>query len=49
MMQLPPGTRVFLCCRPTDMRKGFDGLAAQVGATLSKRDVSGWRENTIRR
>ena len=30
MRQLAPGTRVYLACRPTDMRKGFDGLAAQV-------------------
>ena len=30
MMQLAPGTQVWLACRPTDMRKGFDGLAAQV-------------------
>lgn len=34
MMHLPPGTKVHLCCRPTDMRKGFDGLAAQVSNIL---------------
>jgi len=30
MMHLAPGTQVWLSCRPTDLRKGFDGLAAQV-------------------
>ena len=34
----PPGTRVYLACGATDMRKGFDGLAAQVQAVLA-RDV----------
>lgn len=34
MIQLAPGTRVYLACQPTDMRKGFDGLAAQVKAVL---------------
>jgi transposase len=34
MRQLAPGTRVYLACRPTDMRKGFDGLAAQVTNVL---------------
>ena len=30
MLGPPPGTRVFLACGTTDMRRGFDGLAAQV-------------------
>jgi transposase len=34
MMRLAAGTQVWLACRPTDMRKGFDGLAAQVAAVL---------------
>ena len=34
MMQLVAGTQVWLSCRPTDMRKGFDGLAAQVKTML---------------
>jgi transposase len=41
MMHLPPGTRVYLCCRPTDMRKGFDGLAAQVSNILHADPYSG--------
>ena len=28
MIALPPGTRVYLACGVTDMRRGFDGLAA---------------------
>ncbi len=34
-MMLPPTTRVYLGCGFTDMRKGFDGLAAQVQTVLS--------------
>ena len=34
-MMLPPATRVYLACGFTDMRKGFDGLAAQVQTLLS--------------
>jgi transposase len=34
MRQLAPGTKVYLACRPTDMRKGFDGLASQVTEVL---------------
>jgi transposase len=41
MMRLAPGTRVYLACRPVDMRKGFDGLAAQVTAMLSSDPFSG--------
>lgn len=31
MLNLPSSVRVFLSTAPTDMRKGFDGLAAEVG------------------
>ncbi|WP_306770252.1 IS66 family insertion sequence element accessory protein TnpB [Mycobacterium sp. KBS0706] len=34
MITVTPGTKVYLCCRPTDMRRGFDGLAADVAAVL---------------
>jgi IS66 Orf2 like protein len=37
----PPGTRVYLACGATDMRKGFDGLASQVEAVLSQDPYSG--------
>ena len=33
-MMLPPSSRVYLACGFTDMRKGFDGLAAQVQTIL---------------
>jgi transposase len=36
MIVLPPGTRVYLACGTTDMRRGFDGLAAQVQTVLKK-------------
>lgn len=34
MIGLPPGARVWLAAGVTDMRKGFDGLAASVKVTL---------------
>ena len=34
-MMLPPASRVYLACGVTDMRKGFDGLAALVQTALS--------------
>jgi transposase len=37
----PPGTRVYLACGVTDMRRGFDGLAAQVRAVLAQDPYSG--------
>jgi transposase len=38
MLSLPPQVRVFLCTRPTDMRKSFDGLLALAQEHLA-RDV----------
>ena len=37
----PPGTRVYLACGVTDMRRGFDGLAAQVQTVLAQDLYSG--------
>ena len=34
MIQVAPGTRVYLACRPVDMRKGFNGLAAAVADVM---------------
>jgi transposase len=36
MIAIPLGTRVYLACGTTDMRRGFDGLAAQVQQVLHK-------------
>ncbi|AKT38176.1 uncharacterized protein CMC5_023190 [Chondromyces crocatus] len=30
MLMLPPSVRVYVAAEPTDLRKGFDGLSAQV-------------------
>jgi transposase len=38
MLSLPPQVRVFLCTRPTDLRKSFDGLLALAQEQLA-RDV----------
>jgi len=34
MMSLPPNVRIFLACGFTDMRRGFNGLAAQIEQDL---------------
>jgi transposase len=41
MISLKPGTRVFLSCRPIDLRKGFNGLAALIGNELRCDPYSG--------
>lgn len=41
MIGLPSGTRVWLAAGVTDMRKGFDGLAAQVQQALAEDPFSG--------
>ena len=41
MIQVMPGTKVYLACRPVSMRYGFDGLAGQVKLVLSADPFSG--------
>ena len=41
MITLPGGTRIWLAAGMTDMRKGFDGLAALVHGTLAENPFSG--------
>jgi transposase len=41
MIGLPSGARVWLAAGVTDLRKGFDGLAAIVKATLAEDPYSG--------
>lgn len=41
MIHIAPGVRVYLACRPTDMRKGFDGLLAEVAQVLKADPFSG--------
>ncbi len=41
MIAVAPGTKVYLACRPTSMRKGFDGLAAEVASVLGQDPYSG--------
>ena len=41
MIGLAPGTRVWLAAGVTDMRKGFDSLAAQAQKVLGKDPFSG--------
>jgi transposase len=41
VIELVPGTKVYLACRPVSMRYGFDGLAAQVSQVLGADPFSG--------
>lgn len=41
MISLAPGTKVFLACRPIDLRNGFDGLAAKVQQMIGTDPFSG--------
>ncbi len=41
MLMLPPAVRVFICLEVTDMRKGFDGLAAATQELLGEDPLSG--------
>ena len=41
MLSLPAGTQVWLVAGHTDMRRGFDGLAAIVQSTLEQNPFSG--------
>lgn len=41
MIALPPNSRVWLAAGTTDMRKGFDGLAALVQTQLAEDPFSG--------
>jgi transposase len=38
---LAPGTKVFLACRPVDLRNGFDGLAVKAQQTIGADPFSG--------
>ena len=41
MISLAPGTKVFLACRPIDMRSGFNGLAAKARQVIGQDPFSG--------
>jgi transposase len=41
MIHLKPGTRVFVSCRPIDLRKGFNGLSALIANELQHDPYSG--------
>ncbi len=41
MIQLPTGTRIWIAAGVTDMRRGFDGLSAQVQTVLHEQPFSG--------
>lgn len=41
MLTIAPGLKVYLACKPVDMRRGFDGLAADVAQVLRADPYSG--------
>lgn len=41
MFHLPESVRIFLCNRPTDMRKSFNGLSILVQTMIEKDPLSG--------
>jgi transposase len=41
MLSISPGRRIWLCTQPTDMRRSFDGLSAQVKNHLRDDPTSG--------
>ncbi|HEY1580984.1 MAG TPA: IS66 family insertion sequence element accessory protein TnpB, partial [Terracidiphilus sp.] len=41
MIQLPVGTQVWIAAGVTDLRRGFDGLSAQVQNVLHEQPFSG--------
>ena len=41
MLSLPSGAQVFLCARPIDLRKSFDGLCAVVEAVFARSVLDG--------
>ncbi len=41
MISLAAGTKVFLACRPIDLRNGFDGLATKVQQMIGADPFSG--------
>jgi transposase len=41
MIMLPPAVRTFLCTRPTDLRKSFDGLTGLVQECFGQDPLTG--------
>ncbi len=41
MLHVAPGVTVYLACQPVDMRRGFDGLSADVARILAADPFSG--------
>ena len=41
MLRFAPRMKVYLACKPVDMRRGFDGLVADVAQTLHADPYSG--------
>lgn len=41
MLSIAEGRCIWLCTRPTDMRRSFDGLSAQVRQSMAQNPVSG--------
>jgi transposase len=42
VIQIAAGTKVYLACQPVDMRRGFDGLSAEVVNRMNADPYSGY-------
>ena len=40
MIPVPTGTKIWVACGPTDMRRGFDGLAMMVQNVLQRSEMA---------
>lgn len=41
MIAFPPGTKIYLACKPVDMRNGFDGLTAMAKRVFGQDPFAG--------
>jgi transposase len=41
VIQLPTGTKIWIAAGVTDLRRGFDGLSAQIQTVLNEQPLSG--------
>lgn len=41
MLSLPPTVKIYLCRKPADMRRSFDGLAAMTAEVIEEDPLSG--------
>ena len=48
MLRWPSPVRVFVCLHPVDMRRSFDGLAAEAEHVMRQDPLSGHRKRPVK-